>query len=65
MCAALLHDTVEDTGYTLAQLTADFGSVADAHITDDDTPTALDTLDPWPARSMAFDARFDGWRTTP
>ena len=25
ICAALLHDTVEDTGYTLAQLTADFG----------------------------------------
>ena len=46
-------------------MTADFGSVADAHITDDDTPTALDVLDPWPARSMAFDARFDGWRTTP
>ncbi len=25
ICAALLHDTVEDTGYTLAQLTHDFG----------------------------------------
>lgn len=25
ICAALLHDTVEDTGYTLAQLTNDFG----------------------------------------
>lgn len=25
LCAALLHDTVEDTSYTLAQLTADFG----------------------------------------
>ena len=26
LCAALLHDTVEDTSYTMAQLTADFGS---------------------------------------
>ncbi len=26
LCAALLHDTVEDTSYTLAQLTADFGA---------------------------------------
>ncbi|NLT29433.1 MAG: bifunctional (p)ppGpp synthetase/guanosine-3',5'-bis(diphosphate) 3'-pyrophosphohydrolase [Propionibacterium sp.] len=26
LCAALLHDTVEDTDYTLEQLTADFGS---------------------------------------
>ncbi|CAN5380917.1 bifunctional (p)ppGpp synthetase/guanosine-3',5'-bis(diphosphate) 3'-pyrophosphohydrolase [soil metagenome] len=26
LIAALLHDTVEDTGYTLARLTADFGS---------------------------------------
>ncbi len=26
LCAALLHDTVEDTPYTLQQLTADFGS---------------------------------------
>ena len=25
LCAALLHDTVEDTSYTMAQLTADFG----------------------------------------
>ena len=25
LCAALLHDTVEDTSYTLAQLTRDFG----------------------------------------
>ncbi|MET0767590.1 MAG: HD domain-containing protein, partial [Aeromicrobium sp.] len=25
LCAALLHDTVEDTEYTLDQLTADFG----------------------------------------
>lgn len=25
ICAALLHDTVEDTAYSLAQLTADFG----------------------------------------
>ncbi|MGL5405544.1 MAG: RelA/SpoT family protein [Propionibacteriaceae bacterium] len=25
LCAALLHDTVEDTGYTVEQLTADFG----------------------------------------
>ncbi|SDS70968.1 GTP pyrophosphokinase [Friedmanniella luteola] len=25
LCAALLHDTVEDTNYTLAQLTKDFG----------------------------------------
>jgi guanosine-3',5'-bis(diphosphate) 3'-pyrophosphohydrolase len=25
LCAALLHDTVEDTDYTLAQLTSDFG----------------------------------------
>lgn len=25
LCAALLHDTVEDTPYTLAELTADFG----------------------------------------
>ncbi len=25
LCAALLHDTVEDTAYTLAQLTKDFG----------------------------------------
>jgi guanosine-3',5'-bis(diphosphate) 3'-pyrophosphohydrolase len=25
LCAALLHDTVEDTSYTLEQLTADFG----------------------------------------
>ena len=25
LCAALLHDTVEDTAYTLKQLTADFG----------------------------------------
>ena len=25
LAAALLHDTVEDTGYTLAQLRADFG----------------------------------------
>jgi GTP pyrophosphokinase len=25
LCAALLHDTIEDTSYTLAQLTADFG----------------------------------------
>ncbi|MEJ7629155.1 MAG: bifunctional (p)ppGpp synthetase/guanosine-3',5'-bis(diphosphate) 3'-pyrophosphohydrolase [Nocardioidaceae bacterium] len=25
LCAALLHDTVEDTSYTLAQLTTDFG----------------------------------------
>jgi GTP diphosphokinase / guanosine-3',5'-bis(diphosphate) 3'-diphosphatase len=25
LCAALLHDTVEDTSYTLAQLTKDFG----------------------------------------
>ncbi len=25
LCAAFLHDTVEDTSYTLAQLTADFG----------------------------------------
>ncbi|WP_392508925.1 RelA/SpoT family protein [Naumannella halotolerans] len=26
LCAALLHDTVEDTSYTLAQLEADFGA---------------------------------------
>jgi len=26
LCAALLHDTVEDTAYTLKELTADFGS---------------------------------------
>lgn len=26
LCAALLHDTVEDTAYTVAQLTADFGA---------------------------------------
>ena len=26
LCAALLHDTVEDTSYTIEQLTADFGS---------------------------------------
>ena len=26
LCAALLHDTVEDTAYTLAQITEDFGS---------------------------------------
>jgi len=26
LCAALLHDTVEDTSYTLEQLTADFGA---------------------------------------
>ncbi|MDR1238220.1 MAG: HD domain-containing protein, partial [Propionibacteriaceae bacterium] len=25
LCAALLHDTVEDTSYTVEQLTADFG----------------------------------------
>ncbi len=25
LCAALLHDTVEDTSYTMAQLTSDFG----------------------------------------
>ena len=25
LCAALLHDTVEDTDYTLGQLTRDFG----------------------------------------
>ena len=25
LCAALLHDTVEDTSYTMSQLTADFG----------------------------------------
>jgi GTP pyrophosphokinase len=26
LCAALLHDTIEDTSYTLAEVTADFGA---------------------------------------
>ncbi|MFD4401717.1 RelA/SpoT family protein [Nocardia sp. NPDC058499] len=33
LVAALLHDTVEDTGYTLEQLTAEFGSEV-AHLVD-------------------------------
>ncbi|GAB2657367.1 RelA/SpoT family protein [Gordonia jinhuaensis] len=33
LVAALLHDTVEDTGYTLDELTADFGSEV-AHLVD-------------------------------
>ncbi len=33
LVAALLHDTVEDTGYTLEQLTADFGDEV-AHLVD-------------------------------
>src|SRR6185295_5414048 len=33
LVAALLHDTVEDTGYTMEALTADFGSEV-AHLVD-------------------------------
>ncbi|MFP5416324.1 MAG: RelA/SpoT family protein, partial [Actinomycetes bacterium] len=41
ICAALLHDTVEDTGYTLGQLTADFGQEVAAMV---DGVTKLDKV---------------------
>nr|WP_324252632.1 bifunctional (p)ppGpp synthetase/guanosine-3',5'-bis(diphosphate) 3'-pyrophosphohydrolase [Parenemella sanctibonifatiensis] len=41
LCAALLHDTVEDTSYTLAQLTADFGGEVAAMV---DGVTKLDKV---------------------
>ena len=41
LCAALLHDTVEDTSYTMAQLTADFGSEVAAMV---DGVTKLDKV---------------------
>ena len=41
LCAALLHDTVEDTSYTVEQLTADFGSEIAAMV---DGVTKLDKI---------------------
>jgi len=41
LCAALLHDTVEDTSYTVAQLTADFGQEIAAMV---DGVTKLDKI---------------------
>lgn len=41
ICAALLHDTVEDTGYTLPQLTNDFGEEIAAMV---DGVTKLDKM---------------------
>ncbi len=41
LCAALLHDTVEDTSYTLDQLRADFGDVVAALV---DGVTKLDKV---------------------
>ncbi len=41
LCAALLHDTVEDTSYTLAQLTKDFGDEVGALV---DGVTKLDKV---------------------
>lgn len=41
LCAALLHDTVEDTSYTLEQLTADFGAEVAGMV---DGVTKLDKL---------------------
>lgn len=41
LCAALLHDTVEDTSYTLEQLTADFGETIAALV---DGVTKLDKV---------------------
>ena len=41
LCAALLHDTVEDTSYTIAQLTKDFGDEVGALV---DGVTKLDKV---------------------
>ncbi|MBN9103526.1 MAG: bifunctional (p)ppGpp synthetase/guanosine-3',5'-bis(diphosphate) 3'-pyrophosphohydrolase [Propionibacteriaceae bacterium] len=41
LCAALLHDTVEDTSYTVEQLTADFGTEIAAMV---DGVTKLDKI---------------------
>ena len=41
LCAALLHDTVEDTSYTMEQLTADFGAEVAALV---DGVTKLDKV---------------------
>ncbi|MGB7963455.1 MAG: bifunctional (p)ppGpp synthetase/guanosine-3',5'-bis(diphosphate) 3'-pyrophosphohydrolase [Propionicimonas sp.] len=41
LCAALLHDTVEDTSYTVAQLTVDFGAEIAAMV---DGVTKLDKI---------------------
>ncbi len=49
-CAAILHDTVEDTPYTLAALRRDFGTTIAAMVTEH---TALDRLGRRPGRQLS------------
>jgi GTP diphosphokinase / guanosine-3',5'-bis(diphosphate) 3'-diphosphatase len=49
LCAAILHDTVEDTTYTLASLRRDFGTGIAAMVTEH---TALDRLGRRPGRQV-------------
>jgi len=50
LCAAVLHDTVEDTPYTMAALRREFGAGIAAMVAE---KMALDRLDRWPGRQAA------------
>jgi len=53
LVAALLHDTLEDTDYTKAELTADFGDAVAEVVVALTEPTATDTPN-WLARKQTY-----------